>query len=373
MKPSDLATSDKWWKRPTFLTLQEEQWPTKPDTGLLEEHVSREMKAEFKREEHLTTTDLATVSNVSPTACFGLERFSTSKKLFRVTGYVLRFISRLKEKVKSTGESQKSGDESLTVKELEDAEVMCLQEAQKPLVSSNKFDQQRISLGLFTDDKGVYRCKGRLENAELPCQVKHPILLPPRSHLTSLIIREYHSRVMHHDVKDSLTETRCRYWITKGRQVVKAELRNRAECSRVQGRPSAAPATPDLPQFRAEKSFPFANTAVDFAGPLYVKNVFGGESKMRKVYIALFTCSSTRAVHLDLVPGLDAQPFIRCLKRFFTRKGVNQLFISDNTKTFKSKEVRQFILNMGVAWKFNLPRSSWWGGFFERMVRCTRG
>lgn len=50
MKPSDLATSDKWWKRPTFLTLQEEQWPTKPDTGLLEEHVSREMKAEFKRE-----------------------------------------------------------------------------------------------------------------------------------------------------------------------------------------------------------------------------------------------------------------------------------------------------------------------------------
>lgn len=65
--------------------------------------------------------------------------------------------------------------------------------------------------------------------------------------------------------------------------MVKAEFRNCTVCSRVQGRPFAAPATPDLPQFRVEKSFPFANTGVDFAGPLYVKNVFGGESKMQKV------------------------------------------------------------------------------------------
>lgn len=171
-----------------FLTLAEEQWPTKPDTGLLEENVVREMKAEFKREDHPTSMNLATALNVSLTECFGLERFSSSKKLFRVTGYVSRFISRLKEKVKSTGESQKSEDESLMVKELEDTEVLWLQEVQKPLVSSNKFDQQRLSLGLFTDDKGVSRCKGRLENAELLYQVKHPVLLPPKSHLTSLII-----------------------------------------------------------------------------------------------------------------------------------------------------------------------------------------
>ena len=98
----------------------------------------------------------------------------------------------------------------LTVKELEDAEVLWLQEVQKPLVASNKFDQQRLSHGLFADDKGVYRCKGRLENAELPYQVKHPVLLPPRSHLTSLIMRECHRRVMHRGVEDTLIELRCR-------------------------------------------------------------------------------------------------------------------------------------------------------------------
>ena len=91
-----------------------------------------------------------------------------------------------------------------------------------------------------------------------------------------------------------------------------------------------------LPGFRVENSYPFANTGVDFAGPLYMKNVFGGESKMHKVYIVLYTYTSTRAIHLDLVPTLDAQSFIRSLKRFFARRGVNQLFISDNAETFKS-------------------------------------
>ena len=69
-------------------------------------------------------------------------------------------------------------------------------------------------------------------------------------------------------------------------------------CSRVQGRPFAAPATPNLLRFRVEKSFSFPNTEVDFAGPLYVKNVFGGEGrlKMLKVYIVVFTCASTCAV-----------------------------------------------------------------------------
>ena len=85
---------------------------------------------------------------------------------------------------------------------------------------------------------------------------------------------------------------------------------------------------------------------------------------------SIFTCASTRAVQLDLVPALESQSFIRSLKMFFARRGVNQLFISENGKTFKSKEVQQFLLNMGLAWKFNLPRSPRWGGFFfERMVR----
>lgn len=149
-------------------------------------------------------------------------------------------------------------------------------------------------------------------------------------------------------------------------------LRNCTTCAKIQGKVCDPIAPAVLPDFRLEKSFAFANTGVDFAGPLYVKNMYGGDEKMHKVYIALFTCASSRAVHLDLVPALDSQSFIRCLKRFFARRGVNQLFVSDNAKTFKSRDVQQFVLQKGINWRFNMPRAPWWGGFFERMVRCTK-
>ena len=49
------------------------------------------------------------------------------------------------------------------------------------------------------------------------------------------------------------------------------------------------------------------------------------------------------------------------------------MFISDNAKTFKSQDVQQLVKDLEIDRKFNLPRAPWWGGFFERMVRCTKG
>ena len=375
MKASDLAESDEWWNGPMFLSLPEQQWPARPDTSLIEESVLSENKGELKKEAVQVSANLVSESEekASLSECIDLERFSSKKKLFRVTAYVMRFVSRLKEKIRNTRNIQNSPDQSLSVREVEAAELLWIREVQRSIAYGDKFSQQKLSLGLFLDDKGIYRCRGRLENSALPYQAKYPALLPSKHHLTSLIVQECHGNVKHRGVKDTLTELRSRYWIPKGRQMVKTLLRKCTVCSKIQGRPYSAPAVPDLPGFRVENSYPFANTGVDFAGPLYVKNVFGGESKMHKVYIVLYTCASTRAVHLDLVPSLDAQSFIRSLKRFFPRRGVNQLFISDNAKTFKSQEVQLLVNDLGIDWKFNLPRAPWWGGFFERMVRCTKG
>ena len=192
--------------------------------------------------------------------------------------------------------------------------------------SSEQFSQQKLSLGLFLDDKGIYCFRGRLENSALPYQAKYPVLLHSKHHLTSLIVHECHDNVKHLGVKDTLTEFRSCYWIhvPKERQVVKALHWKCTVYSKIQGKPYSAPVAPGLPEFRVENSYPFANTGVDFAGPLYL-NVFGGESKMHKVYIVLYTCPSTRVVHLDLVPSLDAQSFIRSLRRFFARRGVSCL------------------------------------------------
>ena len=62
---------------------------------------------------------------------------------------------------------------------------------------------------------------------------------------------------------------------------------------------------------------------------------------MNKVYIALFTCATSRAVHLELVPSLTAESFIKALARFKGRRGTPTLIVSDNGKTFlRTQECR---------------------------------
>ena len=43
-----------------------------------------------------------------------------------------------------------------------------------------------------------------------------------------------------------------------------------------------------------------------------------------------------RAVHLDIVPDMTTQGFIRCFKRFAARRGFPTRVVSDNAKTFKA-------------------------------------
>ena len=57
---------------------------------------------------------------------------------------------------------------------------------------------------------------------------------------------------------------------------------------------------------------PFTVMGIDFTGALYVQ-VNGTESE---VYICLFTCTTTRAIHLEIVTGLTTETFLLALRRF---------------------------------------------------------
>ena len=103
----------------------------------------------------------------------------------------------------------------------------------------------------------------------------------------------------------------------------------------------------------------------------------------KKVWICLYTCCVTRAVSIDLVPDMSTGTFIRSLKRFCARRGMPHLFVSDNGKTFKaasrvtngivtSEEVQKYLSRVNIKWHFNLAKSPWWGGIFERLIRSTK-
>jgi len=82
----------------------------------------------------------------------------------------------------------------------------------------------------------------------------------------------------------------------------------------------------------------------------------------------LFVCSSTRALHLEVVTSLDTSDFLMAYRRFVSKKAACPRIIrSDNAPTFK-KAARI----MSVDWRFQPPISPWWGGFFECFVKLVK-
>jgi len=112
---------------------------------------------------------------------------------------------------------------------------------------------------------------------------------------------------------------------------------------------------------------------------LYVKNSEGEN----KVYICLFTCGLTRAVHLEVVTDLNVETFLQAFRRFVSWKSLPQVMLSDNASTyvsaaeeleklFSSPKFEEALSSRGVKWKFILKRAPWYGGFWERLIDLTK-
>mgnify|MGYP002804534746 CR=1 FL=1 len=151
----------------------------------------------------------------------------------------------------------------------------------------------------------------------------------------------------------------------------------------MEAKPFATPKTPRLATCRVREEQPSSNTGIDFAGPVYVKNSSFNDRQLYKVYIALFTCASTRALHLQLVGKTSAATFLQAFRRFTSRRGLPNRILTDNAKTFKSaskevrmnsesKEVKRYFADRRVTWGFITEKAPWRGGFCERMVQGVK-
>lgn len=114
----------------------------------------------------------------------------------------------------------KTRGNSESVNDLSEAERYWLRESQFSLMSNERYSAWKQQFRLFTDQSGLLRCRGRLANANIPYERRHPVLLSPTHHLTTLIVEECHKQVKHNGVKETLTQLRSRYWLVKGRSLV---------------------------------------------------------------------------------------------------------------------------------------------------------
>ena len=116
-------------------------------------------------------------------------------------------------------------------------------------------------------------------------------------------------------------------------------------CKKVQGIAFRPPLTPVLSGYRVCAEFPFQITNFDFAGPLFVKDIYSKCSDVNKCVILIFTCATSRFTCLELSPDMTSIPFISCFKKFITRCGTPTKVVSDNFKSFKSNETEAYKLN----------------------------
>ena len=229
-------------------------------------------------------------------------------------------------------------------------------------------------------DKGLMRCKGRIHNAPLSESAKFPYLLPPNHLFTKLVVTDAHENVLHSGLNATVTYIRQSYWIPAIRQLVKKILNKCVICRKVNGKQYSTPDAPPLPKIRLQEAPPFTVTGVDYTGALLVRD---GDGTLRKSYICLFTCATSRAVHLEVVPNLTEHSFIQAFRRFVSRKSLPRILVSDNATTFtagseeirrlcSSEIVKEALSTHGVEWQFIPKRAPWYGGFWERLIGLTK-
>jgi hypothetical protein len=361
MSASALVEANLWWDGPTFLRCAENEWPKQPN-------IESEKSEEAKRKEKHRTINVFSVTpkqdKPDPLEEY-VKKFSSFTKFIRVMALVRSLVKKIREK-ESTVLDEGSPLTSLADRRSEEiwwirwAQQKAFGEEIELLKLGNKFpEKSKLShLNPYWDnDQKVIRVGGRLNYSTLPEETKHPIILPKHNPLVEKLVMDYHVRNLHTGGAQTLASLRSRYWLVHGRLEVRRILHNCRTCREpVKLAQKMAP----LPKERICIMPAFTNVGIDFAGPLYVKVT----DRSQKVYICLFSCMVTRAIHLELVHDMSTEHFILALKRMMSRRGRIRLIISDNAKTLLS--------NKDIQWHFITERAPWHGGFYERMVQNVK-
>ena len=117
---------------------------------------------------------------------------------------------------------------------------------------------------------------------------------------------------------------------------------------KLEGLPFKANVTRPLPGIRVNDSPPFTNTSLTyFTGPLFVYNV---DSQLIKSFMCLFTCNSSRAIHLSLLGRMGVKSFLRSFCHF----------------------VQTYFADCGIHWEFIAEKATLWGGMWECMIRSVK-
>ena len=129
-----------------------------------------------------------------------------------------------------------------------------------------------------------------------------------------------------------------------------------------------------IPEVRlAPEKRPFTYVGVDYFGPLEVKQ---GRSRAKR-YGCLFTCLTTRAVHVEMIHALRGFISVRGYpEQIRSNQGSNFIKadkeLKEAIKEWNQHKINNFCRQKKIEWIFNPPSASHMGGAWELMIRSVR-
>lgn len=392
LNANDLSSSS-WLKGPSFLWKYEQPKRSEDNNLYTLSQEDPEVKQVQVHSTVASDVNMATILQ-------RLEYFSDWHRSKKAIALCMKFIKKLKGI--TTSEPR-----PLLVKNLKEAEDIIIKLVQDDAFSKEKkilqalnADSDEISsakkrsvtrksslyrLDPFIDERGIIRVGGRIRCSDYSYNVKHPIILPRKSHITELIVKFLHEKIKHQGRGMTLNELRnSGYWIIGGSSAIGRYIHDCVSCRRLRGK-TEEQKMGDLPSDRLEPAPPFTYCAVDYFGPWYIKE---GRKELKR-YGVLFTCMACRAIHLETASSLDTSSFINALRRFLSRRGPIRQLRSDRGTNFvgakrelqqavedlDSSKIHQFLLEKNCDWfkfEMNVPSSSHMGGSWERQIRTVR-
>ncbi|XP_053402917.1 uncharacterized protein LOC128558105 [Mercenaria mercenaria] len=381
---SYLETNELWWNAPEFLKKNECEWPKSKVEFSHENSEIKKSKKKMQFEVQTMHTQSADVQTYNKEWRLDPKRYSSWTKLVRVYAWVMRFVENCKRTKTARIEGQ------LGANEIHDAEVKLIIKAQRShykeeftcLFKQKELpkDSKLIKLNPKIDGEGVIRSDGRLKYAEmLSYGCRYPVILPRHDWITELIVRHFHEDSGHSGTNYTLSVLS-----TSAREVIRAVENKCTKCKLRKARPKEQIMAP-LPNIRHNMPLrAFVHVAVDYAGPFVT--VQGRGKRREKRYLCLFTCLSTRAVHLEIAFGMDVDSFLNAFYRMVSRRGLPKTMLSDNGSNFvrADKELKQLLqcldqdkiientANKGIQWQFIPPFAPHWGGVHEIMIKSAK-
>lgn len=374
LTPRQLSNNEFWWQGPGWLSENEEDWP--------------QTKLEFKNEPPETRKAVKIFVTQENHTSFIFQRYSTYRRLQRITAYLIRFIENCQ-----CGKTERRLEE-LTAEELRKATNRLVKVSQQEEFAEEmkKLKKEKevhknsslFRLRPFLDSEGVIRVGGRLQQSEFTVDKKHPMILAKNHRLTFLILKNEHNQLLHAGAQATLASVREQFWPIGGRNACRKLINSCIVCFKA--KPEVRyPVMGRLPKERIISAPPFYNTGVDYAGPFWLKNKDGRGSKLTKAYICLFICMSTKAVHLELASSLSKDAFLACFRRFTFRRGKPSQMFSDNGKNFVAadKDLKSLLKEMngtlkttlateGIQWNFIPVHAPHFGGLWEAGVKGVK-